>query len=352
LLIVHAGLGKTGTTQIQRALYLLTQEESVRNLNYPNISGAGFGYHAEVGTTSGNANHYTDFPGWNNLDARERWDFALSRAEVGSEGRTSVLSSENLAMLITQEFFWESLSSRPAQNPTVVLYLRGPFSHFLSSYVTRVKFGYSGELEDFVENYLTREEMHTFAVYKHLRKILGFSNTSGVPVHFLHYEKHKGNLLEHFLNEVCQLQLSPDLIQRQQVESINPRLSMHQVEFQRGVNKESLALGRLLGWESTSIVRTLGNTAPHPDSRNVELSKQALDKLRMAFQVLKSQVVDLPGELSDLDCEIDEGNVLETLGIDEKAIRAEIFDLGRFVARSYHDGYISWERRKQNERTN
>ncbi len=345
MLLVHPGLGKTGTTHIQRALYLLSRESRVTNFIYPNISGSGFGYHAEVGTTSGNANLLRDFAEWNHLSASGRWDFALSRAEeVAHDGATTVLSSENLAQLITKEFFWEALSRRNALTPVVAVYLRGPFSHFLSSYVTRVKFGYTGTLEQFVDDYLNREEVHSFMVYANLSLILQHSSNYSVPIQLFHYEKRKDHQLMHFLNEVCKLNLAPDVIESLQSEGIHPRLSMHKVEFQRGVNSESLQLGRLLGWESTSILRNFLPSFQHPDSRDFELSIQARATLNRAFQDLQNHVREEPGELAGLDCEIDETLCTDDLGIAERAIRAEIFDLGRFVARSYHDGYIAWNR--------
>ena len=321
MLVAHAGLSKTGTSIIQHALYKLSQNTEVSRLNYPDISGSGFGFYAETGTTSGNANLKRDFAEWNGLDTSKRWDYALNTAVSRAHGKNTVLSSENLAENVTADWFWSLLAERREHNPIVAIYFRSPFSHFVSCYVTRVKFGFRGSLEEFVDEYLTSDQLHSFHVYRNLERVLQFSRQYAVPIIVGHYEKVKSRLLSHFLNDVCDLRVGQGLLDALGVMSVNQRLSMHQVEFQRGINVESLKLGRLLGWESTAITRQLRPSGEHPHSSELELSLQARARLAEEFGELKSQLPDLASELADLDCEVDHRDCSETLSPEERAVR-------------------------------
>lgn len=356
-LVVHAGLGKTGTTAIQKGLFQLTQLPESAIFSYPNISGAGHGYYAINGVSSGNANLFRSFSEWNNLDQGERWAFAIKKAlDESKKLRPAVLSSENLSILLNTEFFWSELIHSPSENVRVVLYFRNLFDHFAASWKEEVKFGFMGSINDFLEPYLTSERVHSFYVPRNLRNIIELAQSNGISIKLMNYELTKNNLIENFLTEGCSLDRSDvrELISSLNVNNeggsllkrVNDSLDFRGIEFFRGISSASGELSRLLSWEFTSEARKHLRLEQQTISRNgaiTQLSSETIERLGQAFSEFQT-MIHHDAELSKINCEIDE---IHTLPIpnEELEIRRDLFFWGRLVGQSFDNGYISWSRK-------
>jgi cytochrome oxidase Cu insertion factor (SCO1/SenC/PrrC family) len=69
-------------------------------------------------------------------------------------------------------------------------------------------------------------------------------------------------------------------------------------------------------------------------------SRQALEK---AFEQYRRDMADIASFAENINYEIDHNSVLYSIDETEAKYRDQFFELGKFVASSYVNGYINWD---------
>jgi len=75
-----------------------------------------------------------------------------------------------------------------------------------------------------------------------------------------------------------------------------------------------------------------------------DISRQTLEK---AFEKYYRDMADLVSFAEDINYAIDHNSVLFSIDETEAKYREQFFELGKFVASSYVNGYINWDWKKK-----
>lgn len=336
-LLVHAGCPKTGTSVIQSALFALREALAERSLFYPDLTGFGFGWQAERGTTAGNGEiHVTEDPA---VD-EDRWQHLLNRCAETSSGGLQVMSSETIALLLDKEFFWRALAAHAAdtgREARVVVYLRDPFPYVLSTYSQAVKSeGCTGTFAEWVD---ALQDCWWFRPYFHLDLIDELARRHGCRLDLFRYEDARADIVRHFVETVCGVSIDglsvPDRL-------MNPSLTAYDCSFHRGVNSQSSWIGKLLAWERTDSQLQCSHLSAGEPGR-FELGPAGVATLDRLFAQYRSLLARHADFADRVDYSVDRRQLTEQYTPEEAGTHLKFFELGRIVANSCTGGYISWD---------
>jgi len=318
-------------------MFTLLPELEERSVSYPNITGWGFGWQAERGVGCGNGEIIGD-------DPAAAWQTMLNTCGEAPAATVQVLTSEMLVQFVTEEFFWSALGAHAAsvgREAVVVLYLRDPFSLFLSAYAQEVKaVRFSGTLEEWVDGF---QHYMGSVPYRHLDVMDDLARRHGCRLRIFRYEDAGMNLVEHFLERGCGVSIAGLTVQDRRM---NPSLSPYDCSFHRGVNAKCGYLGELLRWERMDSI-TLVPSSGEPGL--FELSREGEARLDQFFGVYRSLLTEFTDFADRVDYTIDRSRVTERYTAEEAGIHLKFFELGQMVANSWAVGYINWDFTKKLE---
>ncbi|MCX6402564.1 MAG: hypothetical protein NT032_01265 [Actinobacteria bacterium] len=346
--ILHIGTPKTGTTALQYAFYSLMTQMQDRGICYPDLVGSGHGWTIERGMGSGNGN-ITARVDWESEDKTDRVRQLLNDAVAKCPDSDRILiSSEVISKCAGNERFWQMLGdakSAVSQKIKVVIYLRNPFPWFLTCYQQLVSgSGFSGDLDDYVDVFLQNENDLAFNIQLNIKSIAHWAEVYGIDLQLLQYEAALPNLEQHFFKEVLDL----DLVEFGfEPRVVNTSMNIMEVYFQRGVNSVSTSLGSLLHFERIdSLLGENRRKLSFKEQKHVlsDISRQTLEK---AFEKYYRDMADLVSFAEDINYAIDHNSVLFSIDETEAKYREQFFELGKFVASSYVNGYINWDWKKK-----
>ena len=344
-IFLHVGTPKTGTTSIQTGLIENADLISKHDFIYPDITGSGFGWRGQRGVSTGNASLGWSHFAWKEKQHIKRLPQLLDQTQNTVKCDNIILSSEDLARLLVFPEFWEILSDfsvRSKINVDVVLYLRDPFSMFLSCYEQRVKTdGFVGRLSDFVSFFVEKPDSLSFNIHKRVLEIIGYAKQYNVNLLLFRYENSRGKILKHFLSEACNLNI--DIIE--QNEKRNVSLNIFEVEFFRGINSVQKKLGRMLGYDFTDMVLA-SNRKKIEGIHPYVISADAISVLERTFHDYEKLIRGQVSFHQEINYEIDFNRVSTTLSGEDIDFRQRIYDLGVLFANSYTDGYLNWQMNK------
>jgi hypothetical protein len=346
--ILHIGTPKTGTTALQYAFYSLREQLEAKGICYPNLVGTGHGWSIERGMGSGNGN-ITALIDWKSPDKIDRVRQLLNDAVTKCPDSDRILiSSEVISKCASSERFWQMLGdakSAVSQKIKVVIYLRNPFPWFITCYQQLVSgSGFSGDLDDYVAVFMESENDLSFNVQLNIKRISQWAEDYGIDLQLLQYEAALPNLEQHFFKEVLDL----DLVEFGfEPRVVNTSMNIMEVHFQRGVNSVSTSLGSLLHFERVdSLLGENRRKLSFKEQKHVlsDISRKNLEK---AFEKYHRDMADLVSFAEDINYVIDHNSVLFSIDETEAKYREQFFELGKFVASSYVNGYINWDWRKK-----
>ena len=348
-LIVHVGTAKTGTTSLHFAFYRLHSWLLENKWHYPNLNNSGFGWTAERGRSAGNAD--PDYPGfeWETSTRISRLAWMLRRAEETSEANCRILlSSELLSGLCTLKEFWETLSEFQEwanRKVRVVMYLRDPFSMFMSCYQQNVKIdGFYGDAGDFINDFNSNNFVTGFYTQSNIDLVHQFSKSNQISLDFYRYEDTCNQIESHFFTHVLNLEIPKGLYEPIK---FNTALSTVEIDFQRGVNSFYPQLGRLLGFERTDL-HLIKNVKRFKSNYLMSLTGNHVVALQSLFDSYETKVKNIVNFADRIDFTVDPSRFSSDVNPEIEQLRKEIYELGRFVALSFKHGYIDWEKRKGN----
>lgn len=351
-LIIHAGTAKTGTTSLHYALYKLAPWLLSNGVNYPNLNGSGFGWTAERGRSAGNAD--PEYPGyqWESDDWVERFQWMLDRAsELADSKEKIVLTSELLSVLTTREEFWTRLKSfqqESGRRISLVLYLRDPFSMFVSCYQQSVKIeGFHGEASDFVSEFMNVNRVPRFYTQSNIDRVSEFAKLNDIHLVLFRYEDSLPNLELHFFKELLDLEVPPS---RYVPKRFNLSMSSIEIDFHRGVNSVDPNLGQTFGYERLDTFLAQF-TRKFTSSYKMFLSNDDIDTLHHMFQLYQAKTEKYVYFHDRIDYSVNLGMLEKAMNPDVVQLRSEIFELGRFVALSYTSGYLDWTIKRKYQST-
>lgn len=265
-LYLHIGHGKTGSSYLQSALAL----------SLPALEAAGFCYPIDDDTArSAGEGHISG----GNFQARPGAFAALAETGRVAPDKACLISAESLFYHILKtpdtigEEFARLRGPTPAQVPLhVLLYLRDPLDHAVSTYQQSVKRGgYTGTLSDSLAKY--RMPAQTLRVLE----ILG---TTDAQVTIRNYSRHKSRLLgtlEDWLG------LAPETLRTPPVGQVNRSPTRAELELQRLLNMSGAR-------QSARVVSDpLCNQLPDIRSEQPPLSSQALTAF---LETMQTQIGD------------------------------------------------------------
>jgi hypothetical protein len=345
--ILHIGTSKTGTTSIQAALAQNQTLLAKNKILYPNLTGSGFGQYLERGLLTGNADPDWELYSWQSASGIERIAFLIdSGISANLDIEMCVLSGERTSVYAQNEEFWELLALKSRSwdaRFNVVVYLRHPFSYFVTCYKQQVKQGHFwGTLDQFIDRFLNDVNFATtFAFYKSIPKVINMAREHDIELTFFQYEAHSKNLVQHFFTKV--MHIDPQFISLD-TRRFNLSINMWEVEFHRGVGSVSPKMAFSLGLERTDL--HLSQFRKHINGSNeIALSELGVSTLEKEFVLYKESIDGLIPFAHDVDVSLP-GKLSNELGFQELLIREQIYELGRFVAMAQEYGYVNMENRK------
>ena len=173
---IHVGLGKTGSSSIQKYLQKNLNLLNARNIYYPSNSSP---------MPSGNGHLL--------YSAMEENDTSYFRAL--QEYPISLISREHFARELSNQTIFKQLVNQiepyyEAKNINIIAYIRDPVKHCYSLWAQKLK------------NSKTQLSLRSFAAtydsYTILTKFLNLANSQGWNIHLIDYDQIKDNLLESF----------------------------------------------------------------------------------------------------------------------------------------------------------
>jgi len=346
--ILHIGTPKTGTTALQYAFYSLREQLEDRGICYPDLVGSGHGWTIERGMGSGNGN-ITALIDWESSDKVDRVRQLISDAATKCPASDRILiSSEVISKCAGVERFWQMLEATKkevCQKIKVVIYLRNPFPWFITSYQQSVSgSGFSGDLDDYVAVFLQNENDLSFNIQLNIKSIAQWAEFYGIELQLLRYEDALPNLEQHFFDEVLNLDLV-DFGFKPRV--VNTSMNIMEVYFQRGVNSVSTSLGSLLHFERIDSLLGANRRKLSFKEQKYVLSESSRQTLEKTFEKYHRDMAELVSFAENINYEVDHNSVLFSIDETEEKYRDQFFELGKFVASSYLNGYINWDWRKK-----
>ena len=348
--ILHIGTPKTGTTALQLAFYRSREFLNENSISYPNLTESGFGWTVERGLGSGNAN-LDALISWESNKAEDRFAHIIREAEKSCDAHEKILlSSEVLNRYSVSKEFWETigkLSTNLNLKFTFVIYLRDPFSWFISCYQQAVKGScFTGSLDNFVGPFLNSNSDLSFITQKNLPVFFENVEKYKCGLKIYRYEDSLPSIENHFFSNVLGLQFEETGVEPN---IVNTTFNMMELEFHRGVNSVSCRLGTLFSFErsDTNLARNV-KRFNFPKSKFV-LTQDSRKTLANQFKIYESHLKLLTNFGDRVNYSINDAVLADELSDDEKLIREQIFELGRFVAISHTDGYINWDWKRKSQ---
>jgi hypothetical protein len=340
-LFVHIGSHKTGSTSIQSSLYLASKDISNKDFFYPNITGAGHGWYAEIGRTAGNASLAdADATIWRGVSSRlDRWEILLNEAlPQSTQSKTVILSSENLSYLAKDPNFWRILEEKARRFgfiPHVILYLRNPFDLLISMYGQAVKsHGEVRSLSDYTQEVFFAHSWWQYVIYEDIDSCVELAKTTEVDFRIYRFEEHRNNICSHFFEQGCGLNVN---YPRASVQ--NRSISARDVDFLRGINLKSIELGRILGWEATERHFNEGLRRGEIATK-FHLTVEAEKDFRRKSDDYRERLQKVVSFGDNVDYGLSKDKYVNQLEISERSLREELISKGSFVAASYSKGYL------------
>jgi len=341
-IVLHIGLPKTGSSSLQSAFSILSNQLATKRIYYPVVFKEGFNWKAERGLGAGNANIHEPYS-WSTDNHVERLSELIDKTIVTTDGVT-LLSSELLNSLACIESFWQMLQAKESTHRAkikVVGYVRNPFDMFVGCYQQSIKLGgFRGSLDDSVDEFLEGTGPMTFRFLKEITHFFEYSSKYQIEVELFHYDNLGEDITQHFFNKILNTDISNfEFIPRR----VNRSLQPVEVEFHRGVNSVSQKLGQLLGFDKSDTLLgglTRFNALPQlPFS----LSKESEDRLSASFSKLRSDLNHSMNFGFQINYSINRINLPFSLSKEQEELKTQIFELGKFVATSFESGYINWD---------
>lgn len=346
--ILHIGTPKTGTTALQYAFYSLREHLEDKSICYPNLVGSGHGWTIERGMGSGNGN-ITALIDWKSDDKIERVSHLIHDASTKCPTSNRILiSSEVISKCAGNERFWQMLGdakSETGKDIRVVVYLRNPFPWFITCYQQAVSgSGFSGNLDDYVAVFLADGNDLSFNIQLNIKSISQWAENYGINLQLLQYEDALPNLEQNFFNDVLGLDIAEfDFEPR----IVNTSMNIMEVNFQRGVNSVSTSLGSLLHFERIDSLLGENRRKLSFKEQKYVLSDNSRKALEKTFAQYRTEMAEIVSFAENINYEIDHNSVLFSIDESEERYRDQFFELGKFVASSYVNGYINWDWKKK-----
>lgn len=348
-IILHIGMPKTGSSALQATLYRLSQQMQEQGIYYPIPKSGGYEWKANRGMVPGNAQVFVDVVGDEaniNSVLADLEVTLMSSIDARVGYKKTILSSEVLSILATKRGFWTTLSQIESKLDVrfkVVVYLRNPFSYFLSCYGQAIKaHGFAGTLDEFVNIFVDTSSVLSFSVYRHIRDVFSWAEKSNISLEFFHYEAAIDGIVPHFFQNVLERELRD--FNYQTVDSFNESLTPFILEFHRGINLESSKLGNLFGFErSDPLLNFQTKTLREIDIQPV-LNNISRNVLLSVFEAFREDSRNLLHFHSEMSFAIDAKKVCIEQSAHDMQILQQVFELGRFVALSFKHGYIKWDK--------
>lgn len=349
-LIVHAGTAKTGTTSLHYSLYKLAPWLLGKGINYPNLNGSGFGWTAERGRSAGNAD--PTYPGvdWYAAPWVERFKWMLDQSlKVSMANEKIVLSSEMLSALCTEQEFWKSLKNfemQTGRHVRVIIYVRDPFSMFLTCFQQNVKMdGFSGEADEFIDLFVKEGRVSRFFLQLNLPYIFQMARDASIQFEVYRYEDTLPLVEKHFFQKVLGVSYPEELCLPKK---FNSSLSCMEIDFHRGVNSIDPNLGQIFGYERSDS-HLSRNVSRYVSEYRLHLDATGRVKLESIFQEYKRLVSEYLDFASRIDFSVKEEALQSVFTPEQAQTRLEVFELGRFVALSYKNGYLDWAMKRKEQ---
>jgi hypothetical protein len=346
-LFVHIGSHKTGSTAIQSSLYLASKDISNKDFFYPNLTGAGHGWYAEVGRTSGNASlANNDASIWCGVTSElERWEILLNEALMpDNKSKTVILSSENLSHLANDYKFWGILDERARHfgfKPHVILYLRDPFDLLVSMYGQAVKsHGEVRSLSEYTLKVFFTHSWWQYIIYEEIDSCTELAKSAKIDFRIYRFEDHRVDICSHFFQQGCELD---GTYPKASVK--NRSIDARDLDFLRGVNLKSTKLGRTLGWEAAERFSD-EKIRIHGKASKFQLTVEAEEDFRHKSHNYRARLSNAVSFAETVDYGLSKDKYVNELEASEQILREELMNKGSFVAASYSKGYLSQQIKK------
>lgn len=344
--ILHIGTSKTGTTSLQAKFVSSVEYLNSHSITYPVLlDDDGFFWKATRGLGTGNGDVFAK-NAWVNLEPCERIAQMIESAvSLDTSFETYLFSSENLSVVAVDECFWKEVSDvaeRLSINVRVIIYLRDPLPLFLSCYQQVVKLaGFKGSLSDFLPQFFDDKSPLTFYTYKKIKDMVAFSKKYHLPLETFRFEEISGSIVSHFFTSI--LDIDPDFNGEKEL-ILNSSLDPLDVEFHRGINSQSIALGELLGWERSDALLQNGRESINLESVKFQLGEASQMVFRQHVSEYIEGLRDVLEFTNRIDTNIHSDAVASQLPHHEEIAKSKIFQLGQMMAASYEHGYLDWDK--------
>ena len=309
---------------------------------YPNVTGHGFGWPAERGLSSGNADISRPYE-WPSQSPIENLKWLIEEGlNQYPEQKNILFSSELLSRYAAKSDFWKSLAEirqKHGCDIEVVAYFRDPFQTFISGYQQDVKFNaFAGSLGDYLDYFWSDGKSEMFTLHKHISSAIESSQRFNIQFKTFRYEEIENGIEQHFLDQVLGLPASVIVNSPQYV---NKSMRVEDIHFLRGVNSISPQLGVLLGFERGDL--HLGAIRPTRQSNlKLELGIDEQRALLDLFSMYRLQAQKVLPFADRIEFGIRQGKIVTELDSKDSQLVEELFNAGVFVAASYEGGYIKW----------
>jgi hypothetical protein len=281
-IFMHLGLGKTGTSFMQSALALSTENLDSIGIHYPLRAGVQ-ARAADGETTSGNT--------------RPTIEGVQNRIKVARrKGFDQVLlSNEAFFKRLLKDFYLDTIvRAHPDTEAKLLMFIRNPFDHAISTYHQQVKGkGYSKSFEEFVQYYNLPSATANFI---NMTKDRDYCDLT-----VLNYDNNKQSLMQRFA-EFLSVPLETFVLPERGI--INRSMTRSELYLLSVFNRK-------IGKQTRFISNALCENTPNIRPQSPEASRPVIEEFY-------ARVSD---EVEDLNGVIDAGQQLEIPSLDEVLAR-------------------------------